>query len=533
MNDYQDDYLTNNDLEKEIMRLKEENQFLREEVRRLNQKLPSLNSTTPQSSVNSPLVDYYLNRYSEIHKYILDKRTSTIDEELASCEQEYSSLTDHENMLEEIAKNNQNINSRINEIDQIIAQNTKEYNQKSEDFKKVASEVTNLEDNIYYTNIDYYNNLLSKLSIGDTNETISYMNFVSDVLEYTLYLEVIKYLDSAKEALKKLEDLNQLEIEIKKQNEALLIEKDSLAKQIEIISFEENEKKLDALVYEITSKKKAKEELLELFANLKKEHEKNIKDEIKHLQILEYTNQQIALKMDEMILDYKNNLAVADTASNLLREKQLRLAKLNEQMEQIMPHKEKYDTLNSEYNELQAMYKTISNNVDEIENFISEAKKIMSSNQKWAKTLSDYSNAKFKLTSIKQTIDSLLIKEKNLAETRKQVLNDPYGKTDLIRLNDELKVLQADIDTYNNEAKNLENLIYQLKQNEYDYKIISIYEENLICENKLPPLYDKQRALSALISDKYIEVSSAKMKCSNYDTLQKEIEELENEIANF
>lgn len=85
--------------------------------------------------------------------------------------------------------------------------------------------------------------------------------------------------------------------------------------------FWRNWKKLDALAYEITTKKTTRTELLELFANLKKQHIKAIKDEIKHLQILEYTNQQIALKMDDIVLNYKNSLSSADTSSNILLNK--------------------------------------------------------------------------------------------------------------------------------------------------------------------------------------------------------------------
>ena len=37
----------------------------------------------------------------------------------------------------------------------------------------------------------------------------------------------------------------------------------------------------------------------------------------------------------------------------------------------------------------------------------------------------------------------------------------------------------------------------------------------------------------SLISDKYVEVSNAKMKCNEYESLVKQIEEVEDEINNF
>ena len=199
----------------------------------------------------------------------------------------------------------------------------------------------------------------------------------------------------------------------------------------------------------------------------------------------------------------------------------------------INNYKDKYDKLNDEYNQIQAMYKTITNNIDEIENYISDAKKIMDANQSFIRTIKEYSETKTKLDSMKMSLDSIIIREKNLAEARKQILNDPYGKTDLIRIDEELKIVQESIESFNIECRQLESKIYQLKETEQDYKIIMIYEEYLLCEDKLPKLYDKQRTLSSLISDKYVEVSNAKMKCNEYESLVKQIEEVEDEINNF
>lgn len=166
------------------------------------------------------------------------------------------------------------------------------------------------------------------------------------------------------------------------------------------------------MAYEITTKKTTRSELLELFENLKKQNVKSIKDEIKHLQILEYTNQQIALKMDDIVLNYKNNLSSVDTSSNILLNKKLLLKKLNDKMETIKPFKDKYDKLNDEYNQIQAMYKTITNNIDEIENYISDAKKIMDANQSFIRTIKEYNETKTKLDSIKMSLDSIIIREK-------------------------------------------------------------------------------------------------------------------------
>lgn len=218
MIDYQNDMSRVEQLLKDIEKLKEENLFLKEEIRRLNSRLTGLNSTNTQVNINSPLVDYYINRYLEIHDYVLNARISILDEDIQKTENNYEELTSREDMLEEIAKRNQNLTIQIEELDEKIKQNNQSLENEKATFQIIANKVTDLENNLYYATLDYYNNLVSKLSIGNVYETLEYMNFVIDVLKYTLYDEVVKYLDDAKNALIKLDDLNILEYEVKNQN---------------------------------------------------------------------------------------------------------------------------------------------------------------------------------------------------------------------------------------------------------------------------------------------------------------------------
>ena len=533
MNDYNENLSQLEILEQENQRLKEEIQFLKEELRRANARVTGLNSLNNTSNSENHLVEYFSNRYLEIHNYVLNSRLAVIDEDILKAQEVYDELTSREDMLELIANRNAVIQEQIDQIENKISENEERLNNLKNRFETEADNVTTKENNIYYTTIDYYNNLLSKLSIGVVEDTKSYMSFVIDVLKYTLYDEVVKFIEEAKSALEMYDRVNVLEYEVKNENNALNSQKEILAKDIEIISFEETEKQLDALAYEIANKKKAKEELCELFNNLMNENLKNIKDEIKHFQILEYNNQTIALKMDEIILTFKDSLSVADTPSNILFNKKLQLQKLNNQMELIYPYKEELDKVNSEYNHLQTMHETIENNINSIEEYISKAKKIIESNASFKKTIREYNESKVRLVSIESSLENVMTREKTLSSTRKEILHTPYGKTDLIKIDEELKQVQDTITSFTNEKNSLQTRIYQLKGTPQDSKLISIYDEYKACEEKLPTLYDKQKTLSVLITEKYITLSDIKSKCSNYDELAKEIEKLENEIANL
>ena len=361
MNDYNENLSQLEILEQENQRLKEEIQFLKEELRRANSRVTGLNSLNSNSNTENHLVEYFSNRYMEIHNYVLNSRIAVIDEDILKAQQIYDELTSREDMLELIANRNALIQEQITQIEEKMSENEERLNNLKNRFEVEADNVTTKENNIYNTTIDYYNTLLSKLSIGVVEDTKTYMSFVIDVLKYTLYDEVVKYIEDAKIALEMYDRVNVLEYEVKNENNTLLAQKETLAKDIETISFEETEKQLDALAYEIANKKKAKEELSELFNNLMNENLKSIKDEIKHLQILEYNNQTVALKMDDIILTYKDSLSVADTPSNIMFNKKLQLQKLNAQMELIYPYKKEFDLINSEYNHLQTMYETIEN----------------------------------------------------------------------------------------------------------------------------------------------------------------------------
>ena len=111
MTDYQTDMNKNQENLQEVNRLREENHFLKEEVRRLNARISGLNSANPNVAINSPLFEYYINRYNEIHAYVLNSRISILDEEIKKLEENYEELTSREDMLGDIAKKNQDINS--------------------------------------------------------------------------------------------------------------------------------------------------------------------------------------------------------------------------------------------------------------------------------------------------------------------------------------------------------------------------------------------------------------------------------------
>ena len=481
----------------------------------------------------SPLIEYYISRYFEIHHYVMEARLAKIDEEIIKCQNDYQNLMSREDHLAEIASKNKEIQEKIEQIELEIQQNKTYFIEKQNDFSIKAERVTEKENNLLISCNDYYQNILSKLSQNHFQDTMEYVEFVLDVLKYTSYNEVVTYLVEAREALKQLDELNELEVQVKKKNLDLEQERETISSGLETISFEETEKKLDELAYEITNKKKSKEELMQLFHNLKQQNVKNITDEIRHLQILEYNQQQIAMKMDEIVLDYKNSLAIVDTNSNIQFTKELKLKKLKEQLEALRSLKEEYETINEEYNQLISMHQTISNNINDIEDFISQAKKVIEVSQDFKSVVKHYSDIKTKKLAYESNYSTLKVRLSNLVESRKSKLNDPYGKIELIKIDEEIKKVQESLESFNNELLSLNHELCQLKDTEQDFRVIAVYDDYTNCEERLSVLYEQQREFSTIVNDKYVQLSNLKLKVAKYDEIANQIEELENEINNL
>ena len=69
--------------------------------------------------------------------------------------------------------------------------------------------------------------------MGNIDDILEYINFVMDVLKYTIYDEVVNYKENALNALNDLDDLNLLEAQTKNTNVTLNQEKQSLNSEIE------------------------------------------------------------------------------------------------------------------------------------------------------------------------------------------------------------------------------------------------------------------------------------------------------------
>lgn len=518
------------ELSKQIETLQSENYELRQEISRLSKLIPSNNEI---ENKNSELLKYYVSRYDEIHSYVLENRIKLLDEDIAKAQESYDKLIKYEESIGEIASKNASIKDEVEALKEEISLAKTTFDDERASFEMIASSVTDQENNLYKAIVEYYDEILTKLSIGNISETIDCMNFIMNVLQFTIYPQVVTFIKDANLAIKKLDDLTYIQENL---NDQLKAKEERIA-ELELglveISYEENERKLDSIVYEMTNKKQVRNELVELFETLAVKNKKHIENEIDHFRILQMNNQQIATKLDEILLEYKDSLSTADTDSNILLNKKIKLNQLNQKMQEIHPVKEELNAVKAEYDRLQTVYQTVTTDIDNIEKYIVEYKKLVSINSSFKKIIDEYDRIQVKIKAIQENKEAYLLREKNLTESRKKILNNPYGKTDLIKIDNDLKLLQDDLRNFEDELTALSSRLYQLRETEQDFKVINVYENCLRLNKTLPLLTTKQADLSSLISEKFIIMSELKNKCLGYDELKKQIEALEDEIKNF
>ena len=82
---------------------------------------------------------------------------------------------------------------------------------------------------------------------------------------------------------------------------------------------------------------------------------------------------------------------------------------------------------------------------------VAQAKKLINVNQDFKQVVKNYSELLVKQVTLEQNKETYRIRNINLVETRKSKLNDPYGKEELQRIDEELKNVQDGLNTFEND----------------------------------------------------------------------------------
>ena len=353
-----------------------------------------------------------------------------------------------------------------------------------------------------------------------------------ELLKKVIYPINIQIITKKNELINRLDKLNSLEQETKITIKTKTSEKDSLEQAIQTISLETIDTMLDSLVLELTKVNKSKEELTELFKMLKDQNLRKVQDEIKHLQVLEYTNKDIAYEMDKIMEKYEQELITVDTVSNVQLKLTMELSKLTTRLSELEPLKKEYEQKYAEYSQVASILETASSNIKQLEEYVNLTAKAINSNPNYSEIVSRYEGYIATASLLKQEIENLTIKIKDLKEERRLKSFDPYAKASIHKITDEIVESESLKQKYELDLENTNQEIQKISSAQQNLKLMNVLKDKKAIEQKLPALYDQQKELNTIVSMKYDELVKLEESVKEYEDVAAKIEEIKREIDN-
>ena len=276
-------------LQKRIKELEEENLQLKHLVNDLQNEL-AISGKNYNSDEPITISNYYLKKYLSIHDDVYQRRLNKLEEQRQKLQNEYDMIMKQEEGMDVIAAHNEASISRIKEIDEEINNLYYELEKFKFEFENDVKNVTQQETKITNDTLDILSRIYKLLNGSSSNEAVlREFDHAMELLKKVIYPINIQIITKKNELINRLDKLNSLEQETKITIKTKTSEKDSLEQAIQTISLETIDTMLDSLALELTKVNKSKEELTELFKMLKDQNLRKVQDEIKHLQVLEYT----------------------------------------------------------------------------------------------------------------------------------------------------------------------------------------------------------------------------------------------------
>lgn len=519
-------------LQRKVSSLEEENAKLKHRIEELEQEL-ALNGYVLDEEENVTVNNYYLKKYIEIHNDVYDERIKDLEDKRKNLQDEYDGIVEQEKGIETITIKNESLIKRIEEIDQIISDNYYNLEKEKFEFEAEVKEVTKKEILVYNSTITSIDEILDSLKRESLEIVTSKVDSLCVSLMNNLYPINKKLVMDKYNLVNKLDELNAKEQKVKMEAKNLSNEKKSLEGAIQTISLETVESLLDGIVLELSKVSKSKQELDELFKNLKEQNLKEIQDEIRHFKVLEYSNKEIAESMDKIIEEYRSKLRTMDTVTNIQLNKTMELSRLTAKKQELEVVKKEYDDKVSEYQNLVGINENISKNIEELEEYISLTNKAVQAKPEYLEFVNKYNGLIATIKIVNNEIKNTEEKIKDYKETRRVKALDPYAKASIQELTEKIKEAEGLLEKYASDIRNAETELSNITTLDRNLKLINVLKDKAMIETKLPDLYNKQRDLIDSVNRLYQEIKALEEKVKEYNEILDKIEELESEINNM
>jgi len=519
-------------LQAKIEQLTNENLRLKELVEDLKKEL-DLKGIAYDPNEPVTLVNYYLKKYLAIHEQIYKRRLKKLEDQRMKLQDEYDLITKQEEGMDLIANKNQELLTRIKEIEENISSNYYELEKKKFEFDNKVKKVTQEDEELEKSTTDLYKRILTLMNTSLPSVVVQEVSHVMEILKNVIYPTVISINENKLLLINELDDINSVNQEIKIKTKNLTQEKENLEHSIQTVSLETIDNMLDSLALELTKVASSKDELEQLFSMLKEQNIKRVQDEIKHLQVLEYSNKDIAVKMDEIIQKIENELINADTVSNMQLNLTMELSKLSSRLAEVNEKKLEYEQKYEDYQQVSGVLATVNGNISKLEDYLNLTTKAISSSKEYSSIVAKYEGLLATIVLLNQEIEKAKVKLDELKEERRLKAFDPYAKATIQKITSEIKNLELLLEKYHQDLDNTNLEISRLAQEKQNLKIINVIKDKKNIEMKLPSLYDQQKELNTIVALKHDELEKLEKYVKEYDDLLLQIEDIKRELNNM
>lgn len=513
------------ELENENAKLKVENQDLKNKVE--VQELVDTDFSKPVS-----LNDYYLSKYLDTHDEIFKKRMKQILERSVFLKAE---IAENECLLIDLNESTQdfsnlNIEEEVEKLEMEKELLDKQMDQKVIELTDLIKRINNMLMDAKKYAVEYYENLVRHLGKASFDATIEYMDFILSVVRNSFYDQNVLINDEMNKASnlnKELEDFDkQIEIEKKAIDEKIKSLSDtSIKDQIESI-----ENTIKDLKVELEQNEKFKDELEELFKDIKQKHIKEICDQISYMQIRDVVNKEIANSLEELIeIDFASMLETIDTLTSAKLKKETEIKSLNLRKAQLEQVQNEYDEFVSDLGNIEGLVETINQNIKQIEEYALYALKAIESNKTYQRIYDEYTTLLTKKDVLVKEIENLEYELVSLKETRREKVLDPYARPIINELNENIAQRESKLDRAKTQIEKISKDIDNYAKTKEETVVVTVINEKVKCEQHLPDLYNKQRELLMIVEEKKNHLSELKAKLDEYDLLTDKLEALSNE----
>lgn len=479
--------------------------------------------------------DFYMTKYQEIHEEILSNRIELINKELLKLDKEIEDINQSMKKIDEDLEYNQQHQDMIEQIDEKIYEcyaviEEKRFTMETkldkiqsetiETFKKHREIVLYWFDNLY----EFMNNNLSTSELHQIITNVTFKLF-NEGYEYALLIKQNEH--------KTYQLQNSLEDECaqtRKTLDSLLKEKQRFEKTLTDATVENKETLTSDLKNTIEHKKTYLSEIKQAYDVIGKKHSKEINDLcIKFSLINKEPSEQIE-ELDKLLDKYQSALLGLDTLSNQKYLATKRLNSLKEEKNRLDQIKIKKEKLDKKINALQNIYLIITKNINEMDDYLEQIKKRISSfkHQQFLRFEEQFQKD---LASTKKAIKQQQLLIENLQEEKTYILFDPTDE--------KIKNIEGQI---HQEELNLNTLIKNYNELESDYNsflqqndnntIKKLLEIGNFYEQNLPKIKDLTLQLKEKINNKTEKSLALQNELSEYQNVLSQIEELQNEDFN-